>query len=150
MSRLGKLKMTGDKRLMKKLEHLASQKAAKRMLRTSVNAAATPIVKAIRSQEPVRTGLLKKAIKKKVVRGRNEFGYTAIMGADANVQGEINGKPYKPANIDHLVEFGAQLANGTTIPAQAPLQKGFDAGVGAASNAFNAKLKQKLEAEAKK
>ena len=142
-------RVEGDKKLIKQLKRLGSVKVAKRVLRKAVNAASQEVVKAVRRNAPVDTGTYKIAATKKVV--GSDFNYTGIIGADAKAKGPVvDGATRIPANYDHLIEYGYQLADGTNVPAQAPLRKGFEQAAPAAQRRLNEKLKEGIEREAAK
>lgn len=151
MARKPKLELQGDKKLIRKMKRLGNKKILRKVVRQATNAAATPIVKAVRSiwhNEARDTGLSEKAVTKKIVRTKS--GFTAVIGIDKDVSGESNGHVHIPSNIDHLVELGYQLKGGTTVPAVAPLRRGYESGKAASLAAFESKAKEALEKEATK
>lgn len=93
-------------------------RVAKTGLRKSVNAGATPIQRTYKANLPKVTGLLKKAVKKKVKFYAKSTSYIAVIGADKNVVGTRNGKKYVPANIAGVVEGGSKAHN--IVPTKGP------------------------------
>lgn len=146
-----RIKVEGDKKLIKKLLRLADRKTIKKINRKATNVAATPLVKAVKRNVPVDTGLLKKAIAKKLTAYVRSFSYNAIVGADVGVRAtDEDGNEYIPANIDHLVEYGFAHPGGTHVPARSFLRKGWEEGIGDAQKRLNAKLKEEIEKAASK
>ena len=139
------IKVSGDKKLIKKLKELGNPKLAKRILKKAINAAARQVVKAARQNIESDTGALKKSITSKVV-GKS-FRYTAIIGADTAVVSEDGGKP---SNYDHLVEYGFQHPNGTTVPGRSFLRKGFESAAPAAQKMLEDKIAKEIEKAATK
>jgi hypothetical protein len=77
-------------------------------LKQAANAGATPVLSAYRSNITVRSGLLKKAAKKKVKLYRDKEIAVALVGVDKNVRGEFKGRKVRPANYQHLIELGVR------------------------------------------
>jgi hypothetical protein len=136
--------MKGDKALIKKLKRLGDKRKMRRVLRAATNASAQEIVKAVRKLWPTDSGLSKKSVIKKILKTKS--GYTAIIGIDkdAGVPGHI------PSNIDHLIELGWQTKDGVSVPAIAPLRRGYDSAKAAAEAKFASKAKEAIEREARK
>lgn len=149
MSSKPRLVMKGEKALIKKLERLGDRRKLRKVIRRATNAAAQVVTKSVRGFWPEATGLSKRSVTKKVIKTKS--GFSAIIGVDKNAQGVTeDGRPHVPSNIDHLVEFGYQLADGTTVPAVAPLRRGYDAAAGAAEVRFAQKAAEDIEKEATK
>ena len=110
------IQLAGDKKLLKKLRKLGPKIEAK-VLRQSLNAAATPVVKTARAEVSVDEGLLKKAIGKKTkVKKGTGFGSTRV-GARSNIVGtDEDGNRKEPWRYSHLVELGHINADGTHTP----------------------------------
>ena len=144
MARGAPLKLTGDKQLIKKLRKLGNVRVLKRVVRKAVNAAATPVVKAVRKEWPQDSGLSAQSVTKKVVSTR--AGYVAVIGIDAKARNET----HVPSKIDHLIELGWQTPEGTSVPAIAPLRKGFEKAHAAAEAKFASKVAQEIDREASK
>jgi hypothetical protein len=64
------------------------------------------------------SGLLKKALTKKVARAKDKHTTTVIIGPRRDVAGVVNGKVRKPSRYAHLVENGFVDASGQHVPAQ--------------------------------
>jgi len=95
--------LVGDKRLARKLDELAGP-VSRRILREGIRKALTPINRAAKRKAPKRTGLLKKAIGKKVV---VKPGYAnGIVGVRTGFKQIIGGEPRDPNNYAHFVEYG--------------------------------------------
>ncbi len=143
-----KIILKGDKELIRKLKKLSDRRQLKKVLRRATTAAAQVVVKGVRAQWPTDTGLSKMSVTKKIISTR--AGFSAIIGIDAAVVGRSHGREHVPSNIDHLVEFGYQLRNGTTVPARAPLRKGYDATKAQAEARFAEKATEEIEKAAVK
>ena len=159
-----KTTIKGEKELIAKLKKLGSKTAAKRVLRRAASAAITPLRRSVKSKVPVDTGHLKKAIKSKVsMRG---FGVWAGVGVDADYAVRASDgtkltrdeqkarlgqrkskreKIIKPANYDHLVEFGTEDA-----PARPFLRPGYDAAKGQMRKTYQEKVADGLAREQQK
>jgi len=103
-----KLELTGDEKLMAKLETLerSTQKAA---VRPAADYAWTPVNKAAKRKAPVDTGALKRSIGKKAktysTTGVVWVGVGARVGEDY-VRTDDKGNKRKPWKYLHLVEWG--------------------------------------------
>jgi hypothetical protein len=151
MSRKPKLEIQGDKALIRKLRKLGDRRQLKKILRRATNAAAQVVVKAVRAEWPTDSGLSKRSVVKKIV--STKAGYSAVIGIDKEAAEPRRGGSdefHIPSNIDHLIEFGWQTPDGKTIPAVAPLRRGYDAAKDEAEKRFAEKVKQELEKEATK
>lgn len=142
MAKSPKLTLTGDKALERKLKRLGDRRKLKKVMRRATNAAATVLVKGVRSEWPEDSGLSKRAVTKKIL--STKAGYSAIIGVDAAVRDE----KHVPSNIDHLVEFGYQHTGGRTVPARAPLRRGYDKSQAEARRRFEEKAAEDVEKEA--
>jgi hypothetical protein len=147
MPRLPKLIIKGDKELIRKLKRLGDKRKLKKVLRQATNAAAQQIVRGVRSVYPEDTGFSRKSVTKKII--TTQSGYSAIVGVDANaVAIKPNGQKHIPHKIDHLIEFGWQEPDGTTVAGKHPLRRGFDGAKAAADAKFAEKAGQAIEKEA--
>lgn len=142
------LKLIGEKELIRKLKRLGDKRKLKRVLRKGTNAAGQVLVKSVRAGWPTDTGLSKKSVDKKVI--STKAGYMVIVGVDRNATGESHGRKHVPSKIDHLIEFGWQTEDGTTVPGQAPLRTGYGAAEADAKRRFIAKAAEEIEKEARK
>lgn len=82
----------------------------KKVSKSAINKAATPILRKARELAPIESGLLRESLKgakaKKVIAYKRDAITQAIIGPSRAVQGEHNGHKRVPANYGHLVEFG--------------------------------------------
>ena len=92
------------------------ERVQRKLLRQAVNAAATPVVKAAKSNAAKDSGLLKKAMGKKIVTNTKTQSATAVIGPRRDVSGMVNGKVRKPSRYAHLVEKGFIDEAGTFHP----------------------------------
>ncbi len=105
MPRRRDLTLIGDRKLAKKFEKLASTAARNRIVRRPLAAALTPISKAAKRNVPVRFGLLKKSIGKKVK--AYPGGVWGGVGPRTGFRAvDEDGKTVDPIKYAHLVEFG--------------------------------------------
>lgn len=151
MPRSPKIILKGEKALLKKLKRLSNRRAIKKVVRQATNAAGQEVVKGVRriwNAEAKDTGLSARSVTKKII--STKAGFEAIIGIDKEAVGVARGKTHVPSNIDHLIEFGYQHANGTTVPAVAPLRRGYEASKDAAMAKFQDKATQAIEKEAAK
>lgn len=109
------LTLTGHKALDKKLRTLGD-KVQRRVTRKAVNAAATPVLKAARAKAPKQSGLLKKAMGKKVATNKKTGDIVGIVGARKQIEGEYQGEKRKPSRYSHLVEKGFIDSSGKFVP----------------------------------
>jgi HK97 gp10 family phage protein len=137
--------------VLKNLLDELPRRVARRGARMAVTAAANPILKGARARAPRASGLLKKAIGKKV----KAFGSTAvaIIGARKDVQGSVplksNGATTKfvfrkPSRYFHLVEKGTRQG----AKANPFLADAYAANKGSAELIAAAKMSTFVESEA--
>ena len=129
-------------------------------LRRAANAAGTLVARAYRKLIDVRTGALKRAVKKKVKLYRNSETAIALVGIDKDaMEGDFLGKRIIPAMYQHLVEEGVKPHTITrgNVTFQHPgfagrhqLRRAEESTASEALEVANAKLKETLEAEAEK
>jgi hypothetical protein len=149
MPKLPKLIVKGDKELIRKLKRLGDKRKLKKVLKQATNAAAQQIVRGVRSVYPQDTGFSRKSVTKKII--TTQSGYSAIIGVDADaVMVKANGQKHIPHKIDHLIEFGWQEPDGTTVAGKHPLRRGFDSAKGIADAKFATKAAEAIEKEAMK
>jgi HK97 gp10 family phage protein len=142
-------KLEGGKELERRLKKLGD-KVHRRVTRQAVNAAATPVVKAAKANAPKQSGLLKKAMGKKVATFKKTQAVAAIVGAKKSVQGEVDGKPRKPSRYAHLVEKGHINEHGEHVPAQPFLRPALEQTGEQAMSVMQTKFAAGIEKEAKK
>lgn len=126
------------------------QRVQRRVMRSAVNASATPVLKAARAKAPKQSGLLKRSLGRKVVTNTKRQSVTAIIGPRKKVQGEHKGKPRKPSRYAHLAEKGHIDAHGNYIPGQPFLNPAMAEQEGAALNTLKQKLGAGIAKEAAK
>lgn len=154
------LNVQGDLEVVNLLRELPL-KVERKGVRAAVTAMTTPIARAAKAKAPrVYTGLLKKAIGKKTKAGRSKGSAVGLVGARRSVEGAYKGKRWVPANYIHLVELGTKphgipTKDGGTVqhpgsPAKPFLEPAYEEQKSAAERAGAEKLKQVVEAEAKK
>ncbi len=143
------MQISGLAALQKKLAALP-ERVQRKVMRPAVNAAATPVVRSARSKARRRTGLLKKAIGKKVVTNKKNQSVTAIIGVKKGVQSDVNGKPYKPSRIAHLVEKGFINLAGEYVPGHPFIEPALTETQGQALSTMATKLGDGIEKEAAK
>lgn len=149
MARSPKLVIKGEKALLRKLKRLGDRRKIRRVTRRATSAAAQVVVMGVRQiwrAEAKDTGLSARSVTKKVL--DTKAGFTAIIGIDKDASGEAHGHAHVPSNIDHLIELGFQHANGTTVPAVAPLRRGYANTRRAAMQQFQDKAAADVEKEA--
>jgi HK97 gp10 family phage protein len=149
----GDMKLLGARELQALLAALP-RGVAKRGLRAAVTAGATPITRAAKARAPRKSGLLKKAIGRKV-KTYKEAGVgataVAIVGARRDVRGEYRGRPRVPARYIHLVEKGTRPHDGHPgTPATNFLEDAYRGNKAAAEAAAARKLAEVVEREARK
>lgn len=148
MPRSPKLILKGETALIKKLKRLGDRRKLKKVVRRATTSSAQVVVKGVRQKWPVESGLSKKSVTKKIISTR--AGFSAIIGIDKDAIGEAHGRQHIPSNIDHLIELGFQHPGGKSVPAVAPLRRGFEASKHAAEAEFERKATAEIEKEAKK
>lgn len=118
------LDITGDKELVKNLEVLRKKEMLK-ILRPAFKAGAAVVARDARKRAPRRTGFLKKVIK--AIGARNDASALVVMNRKIANTAEMRSadrsggrirRPYRPAYIARIVEFGAHLKNGGHVAAQ--------------------------------
>ena len=98
-------KLVGDKRLQSVLKS-CNPSFARKVMRAGIRAGLQPIVAQARLDAPERTGLLRAAIKAQV----NKRGASGKVFVDPSMNMEYEGRPYQPAKIAHILEFGSRKA----------------------------------------
>jgi hypothetical protein len=148
-----RLKLTGADKLRKQLAELG--KRANAVNRRAVNVGTTPLLRAVKDEVPVEAGDLRRAQTKKVTSSGPRAN--GIVGADAAYiaqDGERIGKgeqPHpdkeikQPSHYDHLVEYGHVAPDGTAVPANPYMQRGWDSGIGAGQAAYEKALAEGIE-----
>jgi len=150
-SPMAKMELKGFDETIKKFQRLGKKSGYRAPLKQAANRAATPIVKAVRAiwkNEAYDSGLSSKSVDKKVYTTKS--GAWAIIGIDKEAVGVSHGRKHVPSNVDHLVELGFQLADGTTVPAVAPLRRGYEEAKGEAEQIFANVSAKAVEKEALK
>lgn len=146
------MKMRGDKELIRALKKLPD-KIARKVARKSVNAGATEIVKAARTNAKVQkdSGLLAKSMGKKSKTYKAAGVIVSIIGPRRNVEGTHNGKRRVPFFYAHLVESGhIDARTGRFIPGSAFMTRAAESSKGAAIAKVTSKARTEINAEAAK
>lgn len=107
-------KLLGEAMLEKKLR-LLPDKVQRKVTRRAVNLALTPVVKIARKLAAVRSGLLRKAIAKKVKVYRKGETVLGMVGINFDLVGEWKGKKSRPAKYAHLIEYGFRIVKGGSL-----------------------------------
>lgn len=141
--------LVGGKALERKLQKLGDR-IHRKVTRQAVNAAANPILKEAKADVEVDSGLLKKALGKKVITADDKQSVTALIGARKQVQGEVNGKIRKPSRYAHLVEKGFIDEAGNHHPPQPYLEPALESAGPQALTILQTKMAQGIEREARK
>jgi hypothetical protein len=147
-----RLILKGDKELIRKLKRLSKPRQIRKVLRSATTAGGQVLVKHVRriwNAEAKDSGLSGRSVAKKIIKTRS--GFSAIIGIDKDAASEgEDGKRHVPSNIDHLIEFGFQHRSGKTVPAVAPLRRGYESGKAEAERVFATKAAKEIEKEAAK
>lgn len=138
------VKLTGGRELRHLMGELPRRVRTKG-LRAGVTAAAAPIVKQTKATVKRQSGLLKKAITRKIKTYRGGNVVVSVIGANRNVSGDYKGRKRVPANYFHLVEGGHD-----SVPGDHALQHAYDANKQKAGQVMVDKMQSVLEAEAAK
>jgi len=138
--------LTGDKQLVALCRELP-KRVVKKHQRRAVSAGGTPILQAARADAAVESGLLKKALVKKV-KTYPSGNAAAIVGANRAKVGEFKGRKRVPAHYIHLVEEGHD--GPAPAPAHPFLEPAFESVKAEAVRTTQAKLKAGVEDEARK
>jgi HK97 gp10 family phage protein len=140
---------------LRKTFHRLPLRTVDKVLKSAVRAGANPIVKAVRSRAPRRTGTLAKSIMAKVKLYAATGTAVAIIGARSRkvqVASRIGGSRHgqaifaNPAKYAHLVEGGIYGGKAATHF----MERGFAAGVTSAESRYIKFLRKGIEREARK
>jgi hypothetical protein len=89
----------------------------RKVARSAVNFAMTPVLKEARGRIQQRTGYTAANLAKKSKAYKKGSTAVSIVGADRAAMTEINGRPHIPAKIDHLLDRGfIHARSGRFIP----------------------------------
>lgn len=130
------IEIKGLNKAIKKLHKITDQKAKKKMLRKTVNAAAGELAKTVRKNYPKREGVTKRMITHKVTASKD--GYYGWVGADVK---KLQADEKRPNNIDYLIEYGTSTSTGKYPITKAARQH---------KNKFIAAAKKKMQSEIEK
>jgi HK97 gp10 family phage protein len=145
----GGVKLEGFTELEKDLKTLG-ERVQRKVLRSAVSAAATPVLKAAKAKTPKQSGTLKKSLGRKIVTNKKTQSVTAIIGPRRGVTGEYEGKERVPSRYAHLVENGHIDSAGNYVPGQPFLNPAMSEEEASAMTKLKDKLKEGIEKEAKK
>src|SRR4051794_21478943 len=143
------MQLLGDKQLAKALTTLG-ERVQRKVVRQSVNAASTPIVKAARSKAAKQSGLLKKSMGKKVRTYPERMTVVGIIGPRLDVVGDYKGKKRWPAKYAHLVEGGHIDQHGDFVPPHPFLRPAYEETQGQVLGVMKDKLAAGVIKEASK
>lgn len=143
------MQLFGDKALTRLFEGLG-ERVQRRVLRSAVTAASTPVNRAAKARAPKQSGLLKKSLGRKVVTNTKTQTVTAVIGPRTNIVGEFKGKKRKPSRYAHAVEKGFVDAAGNFVPPKPFLNPAMAATEAQAVGVLQDKLAAGVEREAKK
>lgn len=129
------VKIQGVPQLIGKLTKL--QKEINKVNRKALNRAGTVLLKGVRANVPVDKGDLKESLTKKIYKGS-----MVIVGADGSYVG-ADGE--KPANYDHLVEYGHISKDGTQVPAEPFIRTAWEECAGQAQKMYEDALKKGID-----
>jgi HK97 gp10 family phage protein len=149
MSKVNDITLVGEKELRKLLESLPG-KVRRKVLRQALNAAGTPVVKAVRSEAELskESGTLQKSIGKKVKLYPSGTGIVVI-GPQKGVSGEWHGHIRIPRYYAHLVEYGHISGDGFYVPPKPFIRPGWARSAPGAKAALSDKLAAGIVKEAK-
>lgn len=141
------MKLKGFDKLLRKMDRLP-RKGARTANRKATGAGTKVLLAGVKAEVPVQEGLLKKMQASKVTsRGTRASG---TVGADVAKLKAADAQGKRPTNIDWLVEFGHDTAEGDFVPPSGYMRRGSSAAMPAAEAAYEAKMKQEIEKEAMK
>lgn len=100
-------KLIGDKALIKRISHLRKN-VRNKILRPAFAAGVRPVRDEAKQLVSVRSGAMKKAIRSQAKAGRK--GVYAKVYVSKSITVDVDGKPYNPGAIAHIVEFGSKKA----------------------------------------
>jgi len=102
---MSKVKIDGLDEINKKLKNL-DDKVARKIIKKGINDGTKIVLKEMKSLVPIRTGLLRKSLGRKVKAYRKSKLILGLIGPRMGFVRVINGKKVDPTNYAHLVEFG--------------------------------------------
>ncbi len=143
--------LTGFKELEKTLRTLG-ERTQRRVLRSAVSAASTPIVRAAKANanDSKESGTLKKSLGRKLKTYTDTQTVVAVIGPRTNVTGTWKGKKRWPAKYAHLVEGGHIDEHGNYVQPKPFLRPAFDSTQGQAVEVMKSKLAEGVTREAAK
>lgn len=138
------MQLEGHEQLVAKLNHLPL-KLQRKHTRAALNKAARRLVRAAKDRVPKRTGALKKSLGFRLRTYKSNV--LAIVGPRSGFRTEVDGKPYDPIKVAHLVEMGH--GGPRPAPAHPFLRPAFDATVKSNLALIAEELRKGIEQEAK-
>ncbi len=143
--------LSGFKELERTFKTLG-ERTQRRVLRSAVSAATTPIVRAAKANanDSKESGTLKKSLGRKIKTYVEAQTVVGIIGPRTDVVGEWKGKKRWPAKYAHLVEGGHVDQYGNYIQPKPFLRPAYEATEGQAINVMSSKLAEGVTREASK
>lgn len=100
-----KTKVEGLEELNKALDGL-EPKVGRKIIKKGINEGTKIVLKEMKDLVPVRTGTMRKSLGRKVKAYRKSQTVLGIVGPRKGFATEVDGRPYDPVNVAHLVENG--------------------------------------------
>ncbi len=138
------MKLTGDKKLVKKFENL-KKRAKKTAFRAATRAGGSVLRKQLKKDAPKDTGQLKRSVHVRVKTYPAKGVYVAVAGIKKDAKNKDTGR--NPANYLHLIELGQV---GGKVEGTHFMKKASAKSEKAAENTFKKKAAEAIEREFKK
>lgn len=144
-------RLEGFKELERTFKTLG-ERVQRKVLRSAVSAASTPIVKAAKAnaEDSKESGTLKKSLGRKIKTYKDTQTVAAIIGPRTSVTGTWKGRKRWPAKYAHLVERGHIDEKGNFVPPKPFLKPAYDSTEHQALNVMSNKLAEGVTREAAK
>ncbi len=121
------------------------KKVARSGNRKAVNRSTNPMLKASRAKAPVRSGLLRKSLGKRVRTYVGSGTVVGLVGPRSKFEGTFDGKKVKPVNYAKFVEFG-----NSRMAARPFLRPAFDSSKSESQKVYEANIGRFIDIEAKR
>jgi HK97 gp10 family phage protein len=150
MAKQPTIKVEGAKELIANLKR-ADKKIQKRVLTNAIKASGKPIIKAARSNAPIRTGTLAKSLGSKAKSYNKGNTKAIIIGPRASIVDGYQGKVIRPVNYAHLVEKGFNnVKAGAFIQGTNFIEKAYDSEKNGVQKSIETALIKGIEKETAK
>jgi HK97 gp10 family phage protein len=106
--------------------HTLPERTARKVVRSAVNTALTPSLRAAREHAPEESGTLKLSLAKKVKTYTDNNVIVGIIGPDKGVSSEFKGEKRVPWRYAHLVESGHIDEAGNFVPGKPFMRPAYD------------------------